>query len=264
MAVHRVAQGFNLQVEAYERARPAYPSALVADLLGSLNLLQRSTAPRVLEIGSGTGKFTRSLLELGLTDVTAVEPAPGMRAKFAELFPSIPLLDGTAESIPVENSSVDAVFIAQAFHWFATEAALTEIARVLKPGGGLGLIWNMESSGTPWVAKLREMVEAYEDGAPQYRHNLWRRAFQLPAAELFSPLEHRTLLTSMTCTKQMVWDRVVSKSYIANLDDDKKQGLKQRLLAMVEATCPEFSPGSPADATIEFPCATDAYWAIKK
>ena len=132
------ASGFGGQADAYERGRPSYPSGAVAWLVEGLSI---GPGRRVLDLGAGTGKLTRMLGATG-AELVAVEPVAAMRAQFAAVLPDIELLDGTAEAIPLPDQSVDVVVAAQAFHWFDPLPALTEIARVLRPGGGLGMVWN--------------------------------------------------------------------------------------------------------------------------
>src|SRR5215218_9289383 len=115
----------------YERGRPSYPTEAVAWLVGTDPL-------RVVDLGAGTGKLTRRLLALG-HDVVAVEPAPGMLEQLEVELPAVTALAGTAEAIPVADGDADAVVAGQAFHWFDAERALPEVARVLCPGGRLGL-----------------------------------------------------------------------------------------------------------------------------
>ena len=92
------------------------------------------------------------------TELVAVEPVAGMRAQFAAVLPEVELLVGTAEAIPVPDASVHTVVAAQAFHWFDPSPALTEIARVLRPGGGLGMVWNERDESVPWVAELTRII----------------------------------------------------------------------------------------------------------
>jgi ubiquinone/menaquinone biosynthesis C-methylase UbiE len=128
--VHQAARGFEQAADAYERARPTYPQAAVAWLCERLAVRR---GRRVLDLAAGTGKLTRSLVAAG-ADVVAVEPIAAMRER---LPPEVEALDGTAEAIPLPGASVDAVTVAQAFHWFDAEPALAEIHRVLRPGGTL-------------------------------------------------------------------------------------------------------------------------------
>eukprot|EP01116_Phalansterium_solitarium_P022338 TRINITY_DN7335_c0_g1_i1.p1 TRINITY_DN7335_c0_g1~~TRINITY_DN7335_c0_g1_i1.p1 ORF type:complete len:264 (-),score=99.72 TRINITY_DN7335_c0_g1_i1:8-799(-) len=260
-SVHVVAQGFNKQVDAYETARPSYPPQIVDRLISVVGL---KPAASVVELGVGTGKFTRLLTPYKL-NVIAVEPAAGMRTKFAQLFPDITLVDGTGESIPVESGTVDAILIAQAFHWFASEASLREFHRVLKPNGALGLIWNLEDrNAAPWVAKLRDLYEVHEAGSPQYRLMLWKHAFDTQfARDSFAPLSDEHLAHSIACTKSMVWQRVLSKSYIANLDPASAEALRQQIYAMLERDVPQFAPDAATEATVDYPYTTDIYWTFK-
>ena len=114
----------------------------------------------MLDLGAGTGKLTAELLALG-HDVVAIEPLEPMRARIPA---EAEALDGSAESIPLEDASVDAVTVGQAFHWFDQAAALAEIERVLRPGGSLGLLWNLLDDGVPWVAAVADAFDA-EDRA---------------------------------------------------------------------------------------------------
>ena len=131
--------GFKRAADAYERGRPEYPAAAVEHLVKTLDIARGS---RVVELGAGTGKFTRTLVPTG-AEILAVEPVDAMRQKLSELLPGVKMVDGAAEAIPLADASADAVVVAQAFHWFDGERALAEIHRVLKAGGGLGLIWNV-------------------------------------------------------------------------------------------------------------------------
>ena len=143
--IHAAAQGFETGASAYERGRPDYPDEVAGWLTDTLRLGPGKT---VLDLGAGTGKFTRYLTATGAA-VIAVEPVDGMRAKLVAAMPQVQALAGMAETIPLPDATVDAVVCAQAFHWFASKAALAEMSRVLKPGGRFGLIWNMRDEGNP-------------------------------------------------------------------------------------------------------------------
>lgn len=138
--VHTSAQqGFSTQAVTYAQGRPDYPRQLTGWLTDTLRIDAQST---VIDLGAGTGKFTRLLSTLAPT-LIAVEPVTQMGAQLTRLLPDVRLLEGTAEAIPLPPASADALVCAQAFHWFSTEAALAEIHRVLKPDGRLGLVWNV-------------------------------------------------------------------------------------------------------------------------
>ncbi|MEZ5101617.1 MAG: class I SAM-dependent methyltransferase [Thermoleophilia bacterium] len=130
----------------YERARPGYPADAARWLAGSARA-------DVLDLGAGTGKLTRALVALGHR-VVAVDPLAEMLAELRAAVPDVPTLVGSGEAIPLADASLDVVAVAQAFHWFDHPRALPEIARVLRPGGALALVWNRRDESVPWVAEL--------------------------------------------------------------------------------------------------------------
>lgn len=144
------ATSFGAAAGDYDRGRPGYPADAVAWLLGE--------APgTVLDLGAGTGKLT-ALAAARAASVIAVDPDPEMLAALARAVPSADFAQGTAESIPLPDGSVDVVIVGQAWHWFDVEPASREIARVLRPGGSLGLVWNIRDSREPWVARLGDAM----------------------------------------------------------------------------------------------------------
>ena len=172
--VHTSAQqGFSTQAVTYAQGRPDYPRQLTGWLADALQISAQST---VIDLGAGTGKFTRLLSSLAPT-LIAVEPVAAMGAQLAKLLPDVRLVDGTAESIPLATASADALVCAQAFHWFSTRAALAEIHRVLKPDGRLGLVWNVRDESVDWVAAITEIITPYEGDTPRFHSGRWREAF---------------------------------------------------------------------------------------
>ncbi|GHG38060.1 MULTISPECIES: class I SAM-dependent methyltransferase [Amycolatopsis] len=151
------ASSFGRRAAEYAQHRPDYPREAIEWGLSGAS----GTPHRVLDLGAGTGKLTLGLAALGL-DVTAVEPDPEMRAELERVVPSVPALAGQAERIPLPGDSVDAVFVGQAFHWFDAPVALTEIGRVLRPGGVCVPMWNYEDESVPWVAEFTALAR---DGA---------------------------------------------------------------------------------------------------
>jgi SAM-dependent methyltransferase len=111
----------------------------------------------VVDLGAGTGKLTRQLVAKGL-DVIAVEPSEGMRDQLARSLPSVPVVRGSAEEIPLDDQTVDAVLVAQAWHRVDVARAVPEVARVLVPGGQLGLIWNLRDERVGWVGELGRIM----------------------------------------------------------------------------------------------------------
>jgi len=140
---------FGANAEAYERARPGYPDAAVDWLLPR-------SATRVADVGAGTGKLTGALLARGV-EVVAVEPDAGMLAVLTRLHPKTEAHLGGADALPLTSLSVDAVFAAQAWHWFPHQRAVAEVRRVLRPGGWLGLVWNVEEPREPWQVELSRL-----------------------------------------------------------------------------------------------------------
>jgi SAM-dependent methyltransferase len=148
------ARSFGAAADAYERARPGYPGEAV-------DWLVPKGARTVLDLGAGTGKLTRALTARGL-EVLAVEPLPEMRENLAAAVPDARVMTGTAEEIPLPDDSVDAITVAQAWHWVDPERATSEAARVLRPGGTLGLIWNRRDDRVDWIVRLTEVMGSAE------------------------------------------------------------------------------------------------------
>jgi SAM-dependent methyltransferase len=189
------ARSFGARAFDYAEHRPGYPADGVRWALGAASHPVRE----VLDLAAGTGKLTEGLLPLGLT-VTAVEPDDGMLAELTRRFPQVRTLDGTAEEIPLPDGSVDAVLVGQAFHWFDRLTALSEIGRVLRPGGAVGALWNGEDSSVEWVAGLLAVTGTSVSGVTS--EHLW-----LPEHPLFEPFEvamfphvHRRTIDTLTET----------------------------------------------------------------
>ena len=246
------AQGFASAAEAYARGRPGYPAALSGWLAGALGLRAGATC---VDLGAGTGKFTRMLLATG-AEVLAVEPVAEMRGRLVADLPAVRALDGTAEALPLADRSADAVLCAQAFHWFANERALEEIHRVLKPGGRLGLVWNVRDESVDWVAGLTGLFTPYEGGSPRYRSGQWRLPFD---GRLFSALEETVFpFEHVGSPEQVIVDRSLSVSFIAALPADERDRVEARLRALVDG-----HPDLRGRETVAFPYRTHAYWCTR-
>lgn len=142
-AAHEVAvSSFNSNHNSYDQFRLSFPLSIVEHFLEDLNA---SKDKRILELAAGTGKFTRSLVDQGFTNLVIVEPSEGMLATFGKNFPEIETHLGSSYEIPLKDASVDIVVVAQGFHWFSDEASLQEISRVLKHDGKFGCIWNYDT-----------------------------------------------------------------------------------------------------------------------
>lgn len=245
---HAAAEGFSAGADAYEKGRPEFPPEVTGWLREALGLGPGKVA---LDLGAGTGKFTPRLIETG-ADVIAVEPVAAMRDRLAARLPSVRALAGAAEAIPLADASVDAIVCAQAFHWFATDAALAEMRRVLRPGGALGLIWNVRDESVAWVAALTEIIRPYEGDAPRYAHGTWRRLFP---AQGFSPLEDVHFANPHVGPAETVLvDRTLSISFIAALPAEQREEVANDVRALVAAT-----PALAGRATIAFPYDVAAF-----
>jgi SAM-dependent methyltransferase len=143
-------RNFGSIAELYERVRPGYPVEAVEWLLAD--------AATVADVGTGTGKLTDALLASG-RDVTAVDPDPGMLAVLAAKHPGVPTVTGTAEQLPFADAIFDAVTFGQSWHWVDPPRGSAEVARILKPGGTLGLFWNIRDAREPWVAELADILD---------------------------------------------------------------------------------------------------------
>ena len=159
----RRAASFGAAAGAYAAARPGYPSEAV-------DFLVPADARRVLDLGAGTGKLTRSLVERGL-DVVAVDPSEEMLAELRAALPGVPTHLASAERLPFGEGSFDAVVAGQAWHWVDGTRAVPEVARVLRTGGQLGLVWNVRDDSEPWVAEFGELIHGEDVLRVHGQHN---------------------------------------------------------------------------------------------
>ena len=232
----RRASSFGAAAAVYERARPGYPQDAVAWLIGS-------SAARVLDIGAGTGKLTRALAVAGY-DVTAVEPDELMRAGFVEAVPGVDVLPGSAESLPVPDASFDAVTAGQAFHWFDLDRALPEIARVLRPGGVLGVVWNVRNESVAWMAEFGRIVDG-GDGTTDLPDD------DEDFGTLFGPVERREFHYMNTLSARGLVELAASRSYTLTLPEEEQRHLLDRVDALARGE----SARAP-DGLIEVPYLT--------
>src|SRR3989442_7807121 len=172
MPVHPTATHFDGVGDRYERGRPGYAHAAVDHIVAAFGLQPGAT---VVDVGAGTGKMTRLLMDAAI-QVVAVEPLAGMRVEFERALTSVDLREGTADRLPIDDGEADAIVCASAFHWFATTEVSGEFARVLRPGGGLALVWNVRDTTLPWTAAVNRLIEKHDDdeGRPRYASGRWR------------------------------------------------------------------------------------------
>jgi SAM-dependent methyltransferase len=212
------ANSFGPAAEIYERGRPGYPAA-------ALDWLLPAGLPRVVDLGAGTGKLTRQIAARGLP-VTAVDPSAGMLEQLAQAVPGVPALLGAAENIPLPDGSADAVLVAQAWHWVDPARAAPEIARILSPGGRLGLIWNLRDESVPWVGRLGDIMG--------HTGNERGTAVGPP----FGPVEIKHFRWSVTLGPERLIDLVASRSRIILMAPDERAGLLNEVRRLI-ATHPD-------------------------
>jgi SAM-dependent methyltransferase len=223
----RQRSSFGSAAQAYERGRPSYPE-------GAVEWLLPVGARRVLDLGAGTGKLTRLLVARGL-DVVAVEPSDGMRGEFERVLPGVPVLDGSAESIPLDDGAVDAVLVGQAWHWVDVPAASAEVARVLAPGGALGLVWNLRDPRDGWVGELERLIaQPTESGGTDMSDPV--------VGPPLGPLERTEISWVSRRTRAEVLDMVASRSYVITLPDARREALLADVRALLERH-PEIAGG---------------------
>ncbi|MGW5449072.1 class I SAM-dependent methyltransferase [Streptomyces asiaticus] len=232
---HRQAGSFGAEADAYERGRPPYPPEAVAWLVAE-------HAQTVVDLGAGTGKLTRALRAPG-REVIAVEPSVGMREKFSKVLPDMRVVEGTGESIPLPDSSVDTLVCAQAWHWVDPERAVPEAARVLRPGGRLSLVWNSRDSSVPWVADLDGILRDCA-AAPTEDRQVER------VGAPFGTTERHDFRWSHPMTTGEVLDMVASRSYVITLEPAAREELLGRVRALLDSKRP-----------VEMPYVTECYRA---
>ena len=222
--------------EDYERGRPGWPVGVV----------KRPGIPAtatVLDLGAGTGKLTR-LLVGAFARALAVEPSREMRRVLAQVCPDAEALEGTAYNIPVADGSVDAVFAAQAFHWFDDERALAEIVRVLRPAGWLVVMWN-EPGGAfaPSVGEVERLLNEHvppgfhgydplDLGSPRYASGDWRAGLERLPLE---PLQEARLPNLQTLDRDGLVAFYASMGWLADLPDKERLPLLDQVRSLLDA-----------------------------
>jgi ubiquinone/menaquinone biosynthesis C-methylase UbiE len=230
---HPVAhEAFGPAAEAYERGRPGWPAAALDAIAARLDLSARSS---VLDLAAGTGKLTRALVER-FGPVTAVEPVDAMRAVLAREVPAARALPGAAEAIPLDDGSVDAVFVAEAFHWFATAGAVAEMKRVLRPGGGVAVLYNRhdkwQETQHPWTQEILQAFDLHRlaHEVDPFDRRPWRDAL----AARFGELHDDVFENVVRLTPAQLLDQYASFSTISRLPGGRREAALAEFAAILE------------------------------
>ena len=248
MAKEAPADAFGNSAREYELGRPRWPEELIDRVAGELELGSDAT---VLDLGAGTGKLTRDLVPR-FGRVIAVEPDDAMRAVLEEGVPEAESLAGSAEAIPLPDASVDAVFTAEAFHWYASDESVGEIVRVLRPRGGLVILWNLDfgDPDPPMGEEVDRVIDVAfaKGGAPgigKVLSGFWREPI---AKGPFEPLQESEVERSVTRTRDQWLANMLSVSSIAALSDADREEFAARLHELVP------------DVRYRWSIRTVAYW----
>jgi len=227
--LHPLAQQFAAVADVYDHGRPGYPPEAVTIAARELGLHARD---RVADLGAGTGKLTATLLGAGL-DVVAVEPLAEMRARL----PAVEVVAATAEDLPFADGELAACFSADAFHWFDAGAATRELHRVLRPRGGVALLWHLpgwESDPPHWWTELVALLNGLRAGHPGFAGEQGRDAFARHGG--FEPFAHHTVQSEFRTDRDRVLAYVQSISYVAGHPD------RDRVLNDVRAILRDVEP----------------------
>ena len=223
MTLHPLAAQFASVADEYDRGRPDYPPAVIGALAAELGLapgVAGAPGARVLDLGAGTGKLSRALLGAGF-DVIAVEPLDSMRELVAAHLGADRVKAGSAEAIPLPDASVDAVTMGDSFHWFEQPAALTEIRRVLRPGGGVAILNTLPDwTGAAWAHEVGQLVAGARPEHPHFDGPPWQEAVRL-AGGFGAPREIRVTATQPTSPERIL-AHVASMSWVAAMPVEER------------------------------------------
>ncbi|MFT6656882.1 class I SAM-dependent methyltransferase [Maritalea sp.] len=246
------AKGYQTSANAYQKGRPDYSPKILEWLRDDLSVSRNSI---IVDLGAGTGKFTQRLCEIS-NNVIGVEPVDAMREQLAHNLQQVQTLKGTATAMPHADASVDFVICAQAFHWFATKQTMAEIHRILKPGGRLGLVWNVRDENTDWVAELTKIVTPYEGDAPRYYKGDWRNVF--PATG-FTDLHSSSFAHAhFGSPEDVIINRFMSVSFVAAQDAATRKTIEEEMRTLIAK-----HPALIGKTELAFPYVTECFWCEK-
>jgi ubiquinone/menaquinone biosynthesis C-methylase UbiE len=219
VTLHPLASHFDAIADSYDRGRPDYAPAVIGAIAAELGL---APGALVLDLAAGTGKLTRPLLAGGF-EVVAVEPQPQLRELLASSIGNERALEGLAERIPLAESSVEAVTVGEAFHWFDQAAALAEIRRVLRPDGGIAVLSTyVEWGAASWAHEVGTLIAELRPEHPRTDGPPWSDAVRAAAAEGWTEPREIRVTTSRPSDPQRMLDYIGSFSWIAALPERQR------------------------------------------
>eukprot|EP00128_Syssomonas_multiformis_P002203 Colp12_sorted_trinity150504_noHs@25846 len=236
----------------YNSSRPSYPSEAVDWMFSRLGV---SSSHHIVEVGAGTGKFTE-VLAARCSRVTAVEPVDQMREELKSKRLDVEVVKGTAANLSLADNCADAVLCGQAFHWFATHETMAEFHRILKTGGGVGLVWNTrDTESYDWVNQIEvEAVNPYYTDEPRQQTGEWKEVFK--GSKLFSALEAKTISWEHRVGTEDVVNRITSISAIAMRAPSEVSAIARRVRAILAA-----HPMTMGKTELALPYRCDAFIA---
>lgn len=240
------ATSFGAAAGDYEAARPDYPFEAVAWMLEKLP----HGSHRIADVGAGTGKLTRVLADAPDAEVIAIDPDPLMLEALRTAVPGVPTFLGTAERLPVPDASLDAVVLGQAWHWVDPAAGSTEIGRVVRSGGTLGLIWNTRDSGTDWVRRLTAIMHSSAA-------ELMLDEYGPTVAEPFGVLEQEEWQWVRPITRAELHRMADSRSHLITASDAERRSIHDDMDVLFDEL------GFDGGATIDLPYVTRAFRAVR-
>lgn len=238
---------FGAAADTYEAGRPSYPAEAVAWMLQPVR--EGGRALRVADVGAGTGKLTRVIVESG-AEVIAIDPDLGMLERLRANVVGVPTFVGRAESLPLPDAALDAVVLGQAWHWVDVPTASAEVARVLRVGGVLGMVWNIRDERTPWVRRLTAAMhgshaeEMMADGGPD-------------VAPPFGDLEEHSWRWTRPMTRDDLFAMARSRSYVLTAEPAERARIERALAEL----CDDI--GAVGDAVVDLPYVTRAFRTVR-
>ncbi len=231
-----LATSFGRAAASYERGRPDYPVEAVAWMLERV-----PAGSRVLDIGAGTGKLTRVVTSLG-HQVAAADPDPLMLESLRESVAGVATAVGTAEELPFDDGSFDAVVGGQMWHWVDPAPASREVGRVLAPEGWLGLIWNVRDVRVPWVAEFAGIV-----GSSAAEELIDKGGVEV--GEPFGDLERLEVEWTRSMSPETVMEMVWSRSSVIRADDRTRRRIEAGVGELLSAV---LGPGDGGEVSLPY------------